>query len=199
MKVTCRRACAVVALLAAVSASAVANDVAPPAAPAIWTRHAVIVDLTDLPRAYSCDELWYRFRAVLLAIGAQSDSTNIMPYNCTSHSPSVEMQFALPRSLPHAEARLADFRAAQKTVVLGPHQPAPFDAGDCKLMQEIEDQFLSALPLTVQSADITCRPHPHQHPPYEIELQALLPETAAALEAGTSIPRSGAAGAAQVK
>jgi hypothetical protein len=201
MNLTCRRACAVVALLAAVTAPAIATELASPAVPAIWSRRAVIVDLTDLPRVYSCDELWYRFRAVLLAIGAQSDSTNIMPYNCTSRSPSVEMQFALPRGLPRAETKLADFRAAEKTVTLQPGQPAPFDASDCELMQQIEDEFLSTLPLTIVSVDTTCRPRRHRPESYRVQLEALAPDTATSRSAGASPlpPAAAVAHPAQVK
>jgi hypothetical protein len=41
------------------------------AEPAEWMPHDMIVKLRDLPKRYSCNDLWYRSRDVLLAIGAR--------------------------------------------------------------------------------------------------------------------------------
>ena len=38
-------------------------------APAVWAPHELIVNLHDLPKHYSCDDLWYKFRAILLTLG----------------------------------------------------------------------------------------------------------------------------------
>src|ERR1700749_1723011 len=44
-----------------------------PSAPAVWAPHELIVNLHDLPKHYSCDDLWYKFRAILLTLGARQD------------------------------------------------------------------------------------------------------------------------------
>ena len=41
--------------------------------PAVWMLHMVQVQLHDLPKNYSCYDLWYRFREVLQKIGARPD------------------------------------------------------------------------------------------------------------------------------
>src|SRR6476469_6926434 len=60
------------------------------AQPAAWLQHDLIVSLHNLPRTYSCDDLWYKFRDVLLEIGARADY-KILPYDCNSRSPQVQL------------------------------------------------------------------------------------------------------------
>ena len=60
--------CSLVLLAASVVARARSNDAARPAE---WVRHNLIVKLHDLPKRYSCNDLWYRFRDILLDIGAR--------------------------------------------------------------------------------------------------------------------------------
>ncbi|HEY4210774.1 MAG TPA: hypothetical protein VGM84_04805 [Steroidobacteraceae bacterium] len=43
--------------------------------PATRFGHDLIVRLEHLPKRYSCDDLWYRFRDVLRALGARADFT----------------------------------------------------------------------------------------------------------------------------
>jgi hypothetical protein len=52
---------------------------------------ARLVDLHDLPQRYSCDDLWYKFRDVLLAMGGRPD-IKILVYRCE-------------RGLPDGQAR----------------------------------------------------------------------------------------------
>ena len=159
-----------VALLGA--AAAPAGSAQPPRVPALWARHALIVDLDDLPKTYTCDELWYRFRALLLDLGARADSLNIMPYHCTTRSPSVEVQFALPEVLPSARAGVADFEARAQTVSISTGHRSPFDAGDCELMRQIRDVLLPELPVQVVRFQASCSSdHPAQGR-FNLELRA---------------------------
>src|ERR1700753_2209419 len=92
-----------------VTANAIAKNSDVPA-PAVWQRHALIVDLQSLPRRYTCDELWYKFRDVLLAVGASS-RMKIMPYECGAqagehaYSPKVELDFKTPSTLSGDQKR----------------------------------------------------------------------------------------------
>ena len=91
-------------------------------APAVWSRHALIVDLHDLPRRYTCDELWYKFKDVLLAIGA-APQMRILPYRCErrvgamAYSPKVELDFSLPRILSVENAGGATLEVVPKDVI----------------------------------------------------------------------------------
>jgi hypothetical protein len=134
-----------VALLAA--QPALGSKAPQPEVPALWARHALIVDLNELPRTYTCDELWYRFKALLLELGALADSVNIMPYDCSTRSPSVEVQFALPAALPATQASVADFEARAQSIRISAGHPLPFAAGDCELVRQIGDVLLPELPV----------------------------------------------------
>jgi hypothetical protein len=159
-----------VALLAA--APALAGKALEPEVPAMWARHALIVDLDDLPKSYTCDELWYRFRALLLQLGARADSLNIMPYHCTTRSPSVEVQFAMPEALSAARAGVADFQAHSQTVSIFAGHPAPFDAGDCELMRQIHDVLLPELPVQVVRFQASCTAADPARQHFDLQLQA---------------------------
>lgn len=142
---------------------------------AVWVPHAIIVDLDSLPKRYSCDDLWYRFRAVLLAVGAQP--TRIMPYHCDSRSPSVEMQFSIPRAVQGAEVRYSELQAVNDTIVLEPGRPAPINAADCELMRQITDELFPTLPVQVVGSELNCVVPQTSHQPFRVSLQALLPES----------------------
>jgi len=141
--------------------------------PAIWAPHAIIVDLESLPKTYSCDDLWYRFRAVLLDIGAQS--MTIMPYHCDTRSPSVELQFSIPKAIQGAEARYSQLQATNDTIVLAPGRPAPLDATDCELVRQIKDELFPALPIQVAGFQLNCGGS--QTKQFRVVLTALLPES----------------------
>jgi hypothetical protein len=80
--------------------------------PAVWVPHDVMVAYRNLPRAYSCDALWYKVRDILREAGAWR-SVSITPYDCKpstasdGRSPQLEIRFLTPRTLGPAQARLA--------------------------------------------------------------------------------------------
>jgi hypothetical protein len=174
------------------AAPALAGNAQVPRVPALWAPHALIVDLDDLPKTYTCDELWYRFRALLLDLGARADSLNIMAYHCTTRSPSVEVQFALPEVLPRARSGVADFEARAQTVRVFAGHPAPFDAGDCELVRQIRDVLLPELPVQVVSFQGSCASHTPARRRFDLELQAFEHENPAAAVAGVQTASAGA-------
>ena len=142
------------ALQAAVALAA--EPAAPgPATAAQWMPHELIVSLNDLPRAYSCDDLWYRFHDVLVAIGARD--WRILTYDCrdaAAHphaSPKVELRFQLPAALSAADARFADFAATPATVRIAPGSPSSLTGDDCELMKQMTAGLLAALDLQAQA------------------------------------------------
>jgi hypothetical protein len=149
------------ALLGAMlSACALANP-APPAAtassglPAIWQQYDILVHLIALPQRYSCDELWSKFRAVLVRLGA-GEVEQITPEDCATHSPSVHVRFVLPHQDMAAQFR--DINAAMSTVDLGPDNPMQLQESDCRLVQQMEESLLTDLPIKVVSARFDCDP-----------------------------------------
>lgn len=141
--------------------------------PAIWNPHVMIVDLDKLPHAYDCDALWYRFRFVLLGIGARADTLNIKPYNCSTRSPSVEIHFQLPQALQSSQAKWADFQASSTQVQLDSGKPGPFEPSDCELMRQIRQELLGNLPVKVTAFQANCTAPQGASSAFHLQVQTL--------------------------
>lgn len=167
-----------IGLISALMIASVSPAIATPASltPAVWFSHVIIVDLDNLPKRYTCDELWYRFRAVLLSVGARPD-LQITPYHCDERSPSVELQFSLPRAIESGQRQLADLQAANSSITLEPGRPTPLDSADCELMRQVNDELFSALPLHVVSFHLSCAAPQTAHHHFKLTLQALTPQS----------------------
>jgi hypothetical protein len=148
------------AVALAAAAQALAGE-APAATPAEWRPYAVLVDFRDLPRTYSCDELWYKFRDVLRKLGARAYMT-ITPYHCgvrgggAARSPSVEVKFQLPQPLHGAAVRYAEIATVEQLVRFSPGSPPSLAPADCELVRQMQQGLLAALPLRVSSAEFRC-------------------------------------------
>jgi hypothetical protein len=143
------------------AAHAAASVGAPAALPAQWRSYDLLVQFHELPKTYSCDELWYRFRDVLLTLGARAYLT-ITPYDCgylgggEARSPRVEVKFQLPQLLHGDATRYAEMSAVEREVHLAPGAPHALQAGDCELMKQLQDTLLAALPVQVTQASYSC-------------------------------------------
>jgi hypothetical protein len=130
---------------------------------ATWTQKDLIVKLDPLPKRYACNALWYKFRDVLLAIGAKP-GLSVLVYPCegkgdlAARDPSVHVQFFMPEVLPHAQAGWAQFKAAPKSVELGPGHPASLDASDCDLLRQMKGALLDSLVSHIDKASLACQP-----------------------------------------
>jgi hypothetical protein len=147
--------------------------------PAQWRPHDIIVDLHNLPIRYSCDDLWYKFHDVLLALGARPD-LKIVTYRCgprsaDANSPSVQLRFSVPELLSPKEARWADIDAAPQTIRLMPGQPGSLHDSDCELLRQIKDQLLAALPGRVTSFNLACAAPRSARWPFNVTVQTLTP------------------------
>jgi len=175
-------ACAVPAADAATGAAARETLTAAAAGPAEWRSFDLLVDLESLPRPYTCTELWYRLRDLLLAIGARPD-LRIVPYHCgptraeSSRSPSVELQFRLPRALPAADARYADVPVVRATVRLAPGTLRSFTEEDCELLRQLATLLLPALPVHPLGAGLSCPAPGAARHSFALEVQTLMPRS----------------------
>ncbi|MGH8210732.1 MAG: hypothetical protein ACRETD_00495 [Steroidobacteraceae bacterium] len=181
-------------VLTAVAATTTAHaaKAAPAGRPAVWTTHDIIVGFERLPKTYSCDALWYKFRDVLRAIGAAPD-LRILAYQCGSGlgslalSPQVHLHFSIPQAVGAAQARWADLDAAPRTVRLAPGHPASLDASDCQLLRQMKDGLLAVLPDRVISFNLACAV-PATDGPYSVSIEALMPVAAQARVASRANP-----------
>jgi hypothetical protein len=181
-------ALSLVAALAAAAANAATaapggNAAAAAAAgPAEWRSWDLLVDFKDLPQAYTCTELWYRLHDLLLAIGARH-YPQIFTYHCgstraeSSRSPSVELQFQLPRALSAADARYADVPVVRASVRLAPGTPRSYTAEDCELLKQLSTLLLPALPVHPVGAGLTCPAPGAARRSFALEVQALIPRS----------------------
>lgn len=150
-----------------------------PASAAEWMPHELIVNLSDLPRAYSCNDLWYRFHDLLLAIGARDE--RILTYDCRdtdphAHaSPRVELKFQLLTALSGADSQFADVSANTTTVRFTPGNPSSLTAEDCELMQQITAGLLTALDLHAAAKFRCTAVVPAER--FAVTVRALLPKT----------------------
>jgi hypothetical protein len=160
--------------------------------PAVWSLHNTIVDFENLPHPYACDDLWYKFHDVLLALGARPD-LKITFYQC-GRSPSVHLQFSLPRELRGSEVNYATLQAIDATFLIKAGRPSAFQASDCELVRQIKDTFLSELPVRVMSYRLTCDAPRIEARRYRLSVQALTPVSAdRAVAASTGGQRAQAA------
>jgi hypothetical protein len=158
--------------LSATYAAVPAHGAAPE--PAAWLRHDIIVSLHDLPRTYACNDLWYKFRDVLLEIGARADY-KILPYDCATRSPQVQLNFMLPEALSPAQKQYADLDATPKTVEIQPGTPSTLKASDCDLVSQMDSYLFPAIPLKVVSSQLACAASAKEQPHFELSVAALTP------------------------
>jgi hypothetical protein len=176
-------------LTAALAVNAAPPPAAPQAAavppgttPAEWMTHRILVSLTDLPRGYTCNDLWYRFKDVMLAIGAQQ--LQILTYDCAdknspSHgSPKVELKFQFPTALTGDNVRYADFQGTTSSVRLAPGHPASLTADDCVLVQQMAAGIFAPLSVKVTESRFPCAAPAGEGGGYAVTVLALLPPAA---------------------
>lgn len=150
-----------------------------PGQPAVWTRHDLIVGFDHLPKIYSCDDLWYKFHDVLLAIGARPDM-RILAYQCgkrlgqLAYSPQVHLHFSIPQAVRGSAARWADVNVEPRTVRLAAGHPASIKASDCELLRQMKDDLLAALPDRVLQFNLACEA-PVTRWPFSVSVEALKP------------------------
>jgi hypothetical protein len=157
--------------------------------PAVWVPHDVMVAYRNLPRAYSCDALWYKVRDILREAGAWR-SVSITPYDCKpstasdGRSPQLEIRFLTLRTLRPAQARLAQARVAHRTVTLKPGSPESLGPGDCALLAQTQQDVLSLVSsIHPVERNLDCK-RPRTSSAYSLALQTLVPVRARQAAAG---------------
>lgn len=146
-------------------------------------NHRILVSLTDLPRGYTCNDLWYRFKDVMFAIGAQQ--LQILTYDCPDQnpqphgSPKVELKFEFPTALSGDNVRYADFQGTSTSVHLGAGHPASLTANDCALVQQMAGAIFDALGVKVTESKFPCTAPPGAAERYAVTVLVLLPPAAA--------------------
>ncbi|HEX5459197.1 MAG TPA: hypothetical protein VFX20_04430 [Steroidobacteraceae bacterium] len=144
--------------------------------PALWRTFNMIVNLQNLPRTYTCNQLWYELHGILQRMGAWPYSINILPYNCSPtpsgymRSPDVQVGFQLPFFLQGAAAKTAPAKAVERTIRLSPGEPQTLHSSDCELMQQLSQTLLASLPVRVDEQHFNCSAPPPRAADFTVTL-----------------------------
>ncbi len=144
------------------------------ARPALWRTFDMIINLQNLPRTYTCDDLWYELHGIVLRLGAWPYSINIVPYHCspapsgTLRSPDVQVGFQLPFFLTGVAAKSAPAQAVERTIRLSPGEPATLHSSDCQLMQQISQTMLASLPVRMDDQHFDCSGPPRRAANFDV-------------------------------
>jgi hypothetical protein len=134
----------------------------------------MLVNFQNLPRTYTCDQLWYEFHGILLRLGAPLVGINILPYDCSPSpsgdlkSPNVQARFQLPFMLQ--PGLKAPFTAVERTIRLAPGEPKTLHASDCQLLQQIDQTLFASLPVKVHDAHFDCSAPPPRSGKFAVTL-----------------------------
>ena len=141
---------------------------------AAWVAHDLRIDLHDLSRRYTCDDLWYKFHDVLLILGARPD-LKILTERCdgVSRSPSVRLQFSMPEFVKRTSTVGMAIDAAVATIRLEPGHPASLNDADCELMRQIKDRLLTPVSQRIVSFNLACYLSPSGRGRFNVSVQAL--------------------------
>jgi len=131
-------------LMAAATVRAAAPSPTQPAA--AWMPHDVLVEYRNLPRAYSCDELWHKV-------------CDMLRTPTDGRSPKLQVRFLTLRALDPQETRWAEAEATAETVV--------------ELLEQTQEDLLSTVSnLHAVGAGLRCEESVAK--PYRLSPQALV-------------------------
>ena len=176
MKPRRRQFVLILAALASVPAVGLDRTAVQPAQPAAWVTHDVSIDLRDLPRRYSCDELWQKFHDVLRVLGARPD-LKILTERCeqASRSARVRLQFSTPELVKRTALPGKDIEAAAAIIRLEPGHPASLTVTDCELVRQMKDRLLAPLSQRIVSYNLACAGPASSGARFNVSVQALQP------------------------
>lgn len=162
--------------------------------PALWRTYDMIINLQNLPRTYTCDQLWYEFRGILVRLGAWPYSISILPYHCSPtptadmKSPDVQVHFQLPFFLQGVAAKSAPVRAIERTIRLAPGEPKTLQTSDCQLLQQIDGTLFANILAHVDAASFHCSADPRRAADFDVTLSLPVAVRMPSLKATTSGP-----------
>ncbi|MGA8707075.1 MAG: hypothetical protein WB646_08825 [Steroidobacteraceae bacterium] len=156
---------------------ALAEDAAPNADPdapvtAYWAEHEEVDELGKLPRAYGCDDLFYKYRDILLKLGVRP-GIKIYTYGCTrpgqpaSGTTKVDLTYDLPHPAP------TGFKAYHRSVTLTAGDPKSLTVDDCALLDDMRQTVIAAISNQVDAHGLDCGSG-HHHKKFKLTVQTLV-------------------------
>jgi hypothetical protein len=147
--------------------------------PAYWAPHDEIDYLTNLPRTYSCDDLYYKYRDVLQLVGARP--AQIYSYGCAgthgsaTDAPRVDITYSVPSALPTDVHGGSVFQANLATVRLAPGHPKSLDARDCPLLRDMSQTVLASFSAHIDASQLQCGSSDAAHSHFAVIVQTWIP------------------------
>lgn len=155
---------------------ALADQTARPVA-GYWARHDEIERLEDLPKRYSCNDLYYKYRDVLALLGAPAGAS-ILSFGCSGTSGTslkdptrVELRYQIATPFPASAQPQASLKIAQRTITLQPGSPRSLQADDCALVQKMAGLLIPASGAHVESSVTHCSPAEHAGGDYHVVIR----------------------------
>jgi hypothetical protein len=139
---------------------------------AYWAEHAEVDELGKLPKTYGCDELFYKYRDILLKLGVRP-GPKIYAYGCTrpgqpaSGSAKVDLGYAIAHPGP------VGFKAYKRAIKLTPGEPKSLTAEDCQLLDDMRQTVIAAISSEVEAHGLDCGTD-HSHKKFELTVQVLI-------------------------
>jgi hypothetical protein len=181
MKIDMTAACATATIATWLFMLPLAASGAEPAQAAYWAQHDEIDYLDNLPRLYGCDELYYKYRDVLLRLGARP-GMKIYAYGCVHDGgvaakvrPHVNLTYEVPKALPPAVTGQSAFSTKLVIVHLRPGHPKSLDSGDCILVQDMRDTVLASFSSHVDTGGPNCSATHSARRQFDLTVQTLIP------------------------
>ena len=183
-----------VTVLLTVTGSAAADETGAPVArgeSAVWTPRETTFVFQGFTSRYSCDGLRDRVRGVLLELGARED-LNITESPCSSlgrpdpfPGVRIKMNVLQPAANKSAAAGTQSVPAHWRRVDLTPARDAVRAAGDCELLEQIEQSILPLFTTRSVEYSSNCVPHQLQIGATRLRAQVLAPDPKSGKPAGS--------------
>jgi hypothetical protein len=141
---------------------------------AYWAPHNEIDEPPQLTRPYDCDDLYYKYRDVLLKLGARG--LKIYTYGCIRHGqaesgqPRVNLSYSVPRERPGGPG----IPAQRKSVTLKPGDPKSLTSDDCALLNNMRQTVIAAIASKIDAHGLDCGSSGGQKH-FELTVETLLP------------------------
>jgi hypothetical protein len=127
---------------------------------AYWARHQEVDYLDNLPRPYSCNDLYYKYRDVLIRLGARE--LTIYTYGCTGRAGAagnrthVDLSYAVPAPVASTLSSNSALVAREQQIEIGPGEPKSLTEEDCTLMDDMSQTVLSSFAKSVEVKGPAC-------------------------------------------
>ncbi len=162
------------------------------AQPAKWVQKKIRFTYMGLTTHYSCEGLRDAVRLILLELGARQQDLSVHPYGCTAllggpdPFPAVAGTFYVLQSVPQPQPESSGgptVAAHWRTVQVRLDQSPVDEAGECELLEQVEQSILPLFDTRNVRFQSNCTPHQLTLPGTALAVDVLKPDRGGASRA----------------